>query len=91
MVYHHGESNTGGYYTVDVLREDYREWVRKKNTVVRHHPFSGDYPTLRSAAGECSSITEDLEAESRRVDPDSWIVISKESKKVSKVYNLILV
>ena len=35
VVYHHGKYAAGGHYTVDVLREDYREWVRMDDTFIR--------------------------------------------------------
>lgn len=35
VIYHHGKSASGGHYTVDVRRQDSREWVRLDDTVIR--------------------------------------------------------
>lgn len=35
VVYHHGKSASGGHYTVDVLRQDAKNWIRLDDTVIR--------------------------------------------------------
>ena len=35
VVYHHGKSASGGHYTVDLRRQDGREWIRFDDTVIR--------------------------------------------------------
>jgi len=35
VVYHHGKSASGGHYTVDVLRQDKKSWVRIDDTVIK--------------------------------------------------------
>lgn len=35
VIYHHGKNASGGHYTVDVRRQDGREWVRMDDTVIR--------------------------------------------------------
>lgn len=35
VIYHHGKNASGGHYTVDVRRQDGREWIRLNDTVIR--------------------------------------------------------
>ncbi|KAF9893557.1 Ubiquitin carboxyl-terminal hydrolase 10 [Aspergillus nanangensis] len=35
VIYHHGKNASGGHYTVDVRRQDGREWIRLDDTVIR--------------------------------------------------------
>ena len=35
VVYHHGKNASGGHYTVDVRRQDGREWIRLDDTVIQ--------------------------------------------------------
>lgn len=35
VVYHHGKNASGGHYTVDLRRQDGKEWIRMDDTVLR--------------------------------------------------------
>ncbi|KAL1952492.1 hypothetical protein VTO42DRAFT_5188 [Malbranchea cinnamomea] len=35
VIYHHGKNASGGHYTVDIRRQDGREWIRMDDTVLR--------------------------------------------------------
>jgi ubiquitin carboxyl-terminal hydrolase 10 len=35
VIYHHGNNASGGHYTVDVRRQEGREWIRLDDTVIR--------------------------------------------------------
>jgi ubiquitin carboxyl-terminal hydrolase 10 len=35
VVYHHGKNASGGHYTVDLRRQEGREWIRVDDTVIR--------------------------------------------------------
>jgi len=35
VIYHHGKNANGGHYTVDIRRQDGREWIRLDDTLIR--------------------------------------------------------
>lgn len=35
VIYHHGKNASGGHYTVDIRRQDGREWIRMDDTALR--------------------------------------------------------
>lgn len=35
VIYHHGKNANGGHYTVDIRRQDGREWIRVDDTLIR--------------------------------------------------------
>lgn len=68
VVYHHGKSAAGGHYTVDVLREDSREWIRIDDTVIRRirpedvaEGGSEEDPKLLAKALEQHKADQDLQ------------------------------
>jgi len=68
VVYHHGKSAAGGHYTVDVLRQDGREWVRMDDTVIRRirpedvaEGGSEEDPKLLAKALEQHKADQDLQ------------------------------
>ncbi|KAI1108231.1 cysteine proteinase [Nemania sp. NC0429] len=56
VIYHHGKSASGGHYTVDIRRQDDREWIRVDDTVINRirsedvAKSSLDSSTAKSAA-----------------------------------------
>jgi ubiquitin carboxyl-terminal hydrolase 10 len=71
VIYHHGSNASGGHYTVDVRRQDGREWVRLDDTVIRR-VRSED---VAEAGGEedPKAIAAALEQHKRDKDPNSNI------------------
>lgn len=68
VVYHHGKSAAGGHYTVDVLRQDGREWIRMDDTVIRRirpedvaEGGSEEDPKLLAKALEQHKADQDLQ------------------------------
>jgi len=65
VVYHHGKNASGGHYTVDVRRQEGREWIRLDDTVIRRvrsedvaEGGSEEDPELLAAALEQHKIDE---------------------------------
>lgn len=71
VIYHHGKNAGGGHYTVDVRRQDGREWVRLDDTVIRR-VRSED---VAEAGGEEDPkvLAAALEQHKRDKDPNSNI------------------
>lgn len=68
VVYHHGKSAAGGHYTVDVLRQDFQEWVRIDDTVIRRiraadvaEGGAEEDPKVLARALEQHKATQDLQ------------------------------
>lgn len=65
VIYHHGKNASGGHYTVDIRRQDGREWIRLDDTVIRRvrseevaHAGSEEDPKILAAALERHKLAE---------------------------------
>ncbi|KXL43908.1 hypothetical protein M433DRAFT_68959 [Acidomyces richmondensis BFW] len=74
VVYHHGKSAAGGHYTVDVLRQDGREWVRMDDTFIRRvrpedvaEAGAEEDPKVLARALELHKAEIDLQQQQRQV------------------------
>ncbi|KAI5299398.1 hypothetical protein KEM55_002204, partial [Ascosphaera atra] len=65
VIYHHGKNASGGHYTVDVRRQDGREWIRIDDTVIRR-VRPEDVAAADSNAEENSAVAAALDAQSTR-------------------------
>lgn len=102
VVYHHGKNASGGHYTVDVRRQDGREWIRLDDTVIRRvrsedvaGAGSEEDPKVLAAALS-SSKNENSSAnpfaliddeEEKHDDEAEWKQASGPGKKWSSVVN----
>ena len=65
VIYHHGKNASGGHYTVDIRRQDGREWIRMDDTVLRRirseevaHAGGEEDPKVLAAALERQKCTD---------------------------------
>lgn len=87
VVYHHGKNASGGHYTVDVRRQDGREWIRLDDTVIRRvrsedvaEGGSEESPKALAAAAEAhkkdgvasSNIFAQMSLDDEETGEDEW-------------------
>lgn len=85
VIYHHGKNASGGHYTVDVRRQDGREWIRMDDTVIRRvrsedvaEAGSEEDPKVLAAALEQhkrdnnTNIYEQIDQDSQIDDERGW-------------------
>lgn len=85
VIYHHGKNASGGHYTVDVRRQDGREWIRMDDTVIRRvrsedvaEAGSEEDPKVLAAALEQHkrdrnpNMFEQIDQEDRADDENGW-------------------
>jgi ubiquitin carboxyl-terminal hydrolase 10 len=100
-VYHHGKNASVGHYTVDVRRQDGREWIRLDDTVIRRvrsedvaEGGSEEDPKVLAAALEAhkkdapsGNVFSAIEDEEAVGEEDGWKQASGPGKKWSSVVN----
>ncbi|KAF4627752.1 hypothetical protein G7Y89_g10403 [Cudoniella acicularis] len=101
-VYHHGKNASGGHYTVDVRRQDGREWIRLDDTVIRRvrsedvaEGGSEEDPKVLAAALEANkkdkpssgNMFSTIDDEEESVGEEGWKQASGSGKKWSSVVN----
>jgi ubiquitin carboxyl-terminal hydrolase 10 len=101
VVYHHGKNASGGHYTVDVRRQDGREWIRLDDTVIKRvrsedvaEAGSEEDPKVLAAALDAHKKDSPsgnpfaaIDDEEQQGDEDGWKQASGPGKKWSSVVN----
>jgi ubiquitin carboxyl-terminal hydrolase 10 len=102
VVYHHGKNASGGHYTVDVRRQDGREWIRLDDTVIRRvrsedvaEAGSEEDPKVLAAALDAhkkdtpsaGNAFAAIEDDENPAEEDGWKQASGSGKKWSSVVN----
>lgn len=102
VVYHHGKNASGGHYTVDVRRQDGKEWIRLDDTVIKRvrsedvaEGGSEEDPKVLAAALEAhkkdssssGNIFSSIGEENGEAEEDGWKQASGSGKKWSSVVN----
>lgn len=100
VVYHHGKNASGGHYTVDVRRQDGKEWIRLDDTVIRRvrsedvaEGGSEEDPKVLAAAIDAHKKETSgngfaaIDGAEEDADQDGWKQASGTGKKWSAVAN----
>ncbi|ESZ94067.1 hypothetical protein SBOR_5543 [Sclerotinia borealis F-4128] len=102
VVYHHGKNASGGHYTVDVRRQDGKEWIRLDDTVIKRvrredvaEGGSEEDPKVLAAALDAhkkdsvstGNLFSSIGEGVGEVEEDGWKQASGSGKKWSSVVN----
>lgn len=71
VIYHHGKNAGGGHYTVDVRRQEGREWIRLDDTVIRR--VRGEDVAEAGGEEDPKVLAAALEQHKREKDPNANI------------------
>ncbi|KAF3000738.1 hypothetical protein E8E13_003916 [Curvularia kusanoi] len=98
VVYHHGKNASGGHYTVDLRRQEGREWIRMDDTVIRRiraedvaEGGAEEDPKLLAAAleqhkndsGKSKNFFAQIDVDDEASDKGGWNQVNGADKKDS--------
>lgn len=98
VVYHHGKNASGGHYTVDLRRQEGREWIRMDDTVIRRiraedvaEGGAEEDPKLLAAAleqhkndaGKSKNFFAQIDIDEEATDKGGWNQVNGTDKKDS--------
>lgn len=105
VIYHHGKNANGGHYTVDIRRQDGKEWVRLDDTLIRRirsedvaEGGSEEDPKVLAAALERhkqgnggGNRFEQIEQDEEEAEPDSkaWSQVNGHSRSKSTMSAIV--
>lgn len=105
VIYHHGKNANGGHYTVDIRRQDGKEWIRLDDTLIRRirsedvaEGGSEEDPKVLAAALErhkqgagSGNRFEQIEQDEEETEPDSrvWSQVNGHSRNKSTMSAIV--
>lgn len=96
VVYHHGKNASGGHYTVDLRRQEGKEWIRMDDTVIRRiraedvaEGGAEEDPKLLAAAleqhkndaGKSKNFFAQIDIDEEATDKGGWNQVNGADKK----------
>ena len=91
VIYHHGKYANGGHYTVDIRRQDGKEWIRLDDTLIRRirsedvaHGGSEEDPKILAAALERHKQGKNVTNRFEQIEQDE-----EEEEDTAKVWNQV--
>jgi ubiquitin carboxyl-terminal hydrolase 10 len=96
VVYHHGKNASGGHYTVDLRRQEGKEWIRMDDTILRRvraedvaEGGAEEDPKVLAAAleqhkndaGKSKNFFAQIDMEDEEADKGAWSQVNGTEKK----------
>ncbi|KAL5114938.1 hypothetical protein ACEQ8H_007185 [Pleosporales sp. CAS-2024a] len=96
VVYHHGKNASGGHYTVDLRRQEGKEWIRMDDTILRRiraedvaEGGAEEDPKVLAAAleqhkndtGKSKNFFAQIDMEEEEADKGAWSQVNGTEKK----------